>query len=381
MKKDFFSPLSQKDVDLLLKNSSSEVRSSTAIKVSQQYQKIKMSEKERKIAEDIFRLIANDVELQVREDLSQSLKECSFLPQDIVQKIIYDVSKVAVPFLKYLDAISDSDLIKILQTKDEAKQCAVAQRKTVSPIVCASLVNEGGEKPVALLASNYGAQISEKTYETMFEKFKQSTSVQIPLLVRPQVPLSIIEKLITKVSDELKKTLLTQKNLPQPLVTVLVSHVREKAILSLSETSTDYEIKNFVLHLHKENKLFPQFLLRAACLGDMKFFEYAMAVKAGIPVRNARILIYDSGLLGLERIYRESKMPKELFAPISLAVHTFQQMLEESEDGYKDHFQRRLLERLMMLFDEYHIAISSEDESYFLKKISQNKSMLEPASI
>ena len=70
--------LSQEDVDLLKQNPAPEVRSKTAQKVSCQY-KGQISETEKKIAEDIFRLIANDVEIGVRQTLAESLKDCANL--------------------------------------------------------------------------------------------------------------------------------------------------------------------------------------------------------------------------------------------------------------------------------------------------------------
>ena len=136
------------------------------------------------------------------------------------------------------------------------------------------------------------------------------------------------------------------------MITTLVSQTRDKAILTLSETSTDEEVRMLVIHLDGVDRLSPNLILRSLCLGDTHFFEYAMAVKAGIPIRNARILIYDSGSLGLERLYEETGMPESMFPAFSLAVKTYSQMLNETEDGSKDRFSHRLLERLLMQFDE-----------------------------
>ena len=156
------------------------------------------------------------------------------------------------------------------------------------------------------------------------------------------------------------------------VITTLVTQTREKAILNLSETSTEEDVRTLVIHLHNVDRLTPNLILRSVCVGDMKFFEYALAIKAGIPIRNARILIYDSGPLGLERLYEEAELPPEMFPAIRLAVRTFREMLEETEDGYRDHFQRRMIERLMMLFDANQIQLDKSDEDYFVQKIGQS---------
>ena len=364
--------LTQKDVDLLLSNPSTEVRSSTAKKVSEQYQFHHLTAKEKQIAEDIFRLITNDVEIKVREELSESLKTCTFLPYDIVQKIIYDVAAVAVPMIRYSEIITDDDLVKILKTKDEQKQCAIAERKTVSSLVCDQLIEESDKAPVIILIGNQGAEISEYSYNKLLDKFEACDEIHEPILTRAKVPVAIIEKVITKVSDELRKQLLTRHDLPVNVITTLVTQTREKAILNLSETSTEEDVRTLVIHLHNVDRLTSNLILRSVCVGDMKFFEYALAIKAGIPIRNARILIYDSGPLGLERLYEEAELPPEMFPAIRLAVRTFREMLEETEDGYRDHFQRRMIERLLMLFDANQIHLDKADEDYFVQKIGQS---------
>lgn len=372
VKKEALTKLTQKDVDLLLNNPSVDVRSSTARKVSEQYQLKSLTQKEKQIAEDIFRLITNDVEIQVREELAESLKTCTFLPYDIVQKIIFDVAAVAVPMIQYSEVISDEDLITILQTKDEEKQCAVAKRHRISPMVCDHLIEESDKTPVIILIGNQGADISEYSYNKLLDKFEACDEIHEPILMRAKVPVTILEKVITKVSDELRKQLLTRHDLPVNVITTLVTQTREKAILNLSETSTEEDVRTLVIHLHNVDRLTPNLILRSVCVGDMKFFEYALAIKAGIPIRNARILIYDSGPLGLERLYEEAELPPEMFPAVRLAVRTFREMLEETEDGYRDHFQRRMIERLLMLFDSNQIQLDKADEDYFVQKIGQS---------
>ena len=373
MVKKILSPfsLSKKDVDLLIQNPASEVRSQTARKVSAQYQS-DISEREKKIAEDIFRLIANDVEIEVRQELAESLKSCSSLPRDIVQKIIEDVAVVATPLIQYSDLLTEQDLIELVKSKDEEKQIAVASREKVPYRVSETLVEEATEKPVIVLISNNSSNISDYAYQRIMERFKDVDAVHRPLMMRSSIPVRILEKLITVVSDTLKQQLLMRRDLPVPLVTAIVSQTREKAILSLSEVSGETEVRNLVIHLNGVNRLTPNLILRAACVGDMKFFEYALALRAGIPIRNARILIYDSGQMGLERLYEEADLPEEMYPAVKLAVKTYREMMEETEDGYRDHFCRRLVERLLILFDDNHIEVEKSEMNYFLQKIGKN---------
>ena len=364
--------LTQKDVDLLLQNPDADVRCQTAQKVSAQYQET-INENEKKIAEDIFRLIANDVEIQVRQELAENLKKCPSLPRDIVQKIVSDVAVVAGPMIQFSKLLTEQDLIEIIKTNDEEKQMAVARRENVPFRVSETLIEEAAERPVVSLISNEKADISDYAYQRLMERFKDCENIHRPLLMRSHIPVRIFEKLINVISDTLKKQLLMRRDLPEPLVTAIVSQTREKAILSLSEASTEDEVRTLVIHLNGVNRLTPNLILRAACVGDMKFFEYALAMRASVPIRNARVLIYDSGQMGLERLYEEADLPSAMYPAICLAVKTYREMMGETEDGYRDHFCRRLLERLLISFDENDIHLDETDMNYFMQRIGKNE--------
>ncbi|MCC7259955.1 MAG: hypothetical protein IT567_02865, partial [Alphaproteobacteria bacterium] len=75
--------LSQKDVDMLTQELPADVRSMVAQKVSDRYRDGKLEVKERRVAEQIFRLLAHDTEMRVRRILSDQLKNDPHLPHDL----------------------------------------------------------------------------------------------------------------------------------------------------------------------------------------------------------------------------------------------------------------------------------------------------------
>ena len=107
--------LSKQDVERLSHDLSVENKALTAQKISAYYDGKDISERGRKLAEDIFRIMVEDVQIKVREVLSESLKNCKSIPRDIVLKLINDQDSVAVPFIKYYDNLTDEDLITILE--------------------------------------------------------------------------------------------------------------------------------------------------------------------------------------------------------------------------------------------------------------------------
>lgn len=359
--------LTQKDVDLLLSNPSESVQRETVSKIARAYVDGNLSPKEKKIAEDILKVALAKRDKAVCSAIASSWGEATFIKPELLLALIdADEDMVGVVLQKF-KAIDESLLKKLIDEKKYLVE--IAGRSDLSSSLMERLVETGDERAVQKLIED--KKLTDFIYNEILETFPENENIQKALLMRPQVPLDVLEKMLPNLSDNMKKYLLVRRDLPVDLVTSLVSQTREKSILTLSEKSTEDEVRMLVIHLESADRLTPNLILRSVCVGDMKFFEYALAIKAGIPIRNARILIYDSGDFGLERLYEEADLPTQLFPAVRLAVRTFSEMLRETEDGFHDHFTRRLVERLMVLFDQHHIELSAEDTDYFAQKVGQ----------
>ena len=117
---------------------------------------------------------------------------------------------------------------------------------------------------------------------------------------RADLPVTIAERLVVMVSDKLQSYLISHHELPVSLATDMVLQSRERATLHFSLGSSEQELERLVRQMHRNQRLTPLPVLRALCLGDLAFFEVALAVMARIPRINARILIHDAGPNGLD---------------------------------------------------------------------------------
>ena len=153
------------DIEKLLSDHSVDVRGDTIRKLSLMYAENDFVEKEKQIAEDIFRLAAKDVEERIRETLSVNLAVSKELPKDVVKTLATDPSDaVATPVLQYSPALSSEDLIEIVKTGNDARQTAVASRADVEEEVASAIAVHGREQAVQTLVKNEGAQITEKRF-------------------------------------------------------------------------------------------------------------------------------------------------------------------------------------------------------------------------
>src|ERR1700677_4616560 len=117
--------LSLQDVDRLLSESSSDIRAELADKVASNLAGLSLAPAEIKVALEIVRILARDVEEKVRASISRALRHSAHLPHDVAQRLADDVDTVALPLLTASLILTDEDLIKLVRGGSASKQEAI----------------------------------------------------------------------------------------------------------------------------------------------------------------------------------------------------------------------------------------------------------------
>ncbi len=322
--------LSQDHVDRLLQDRSPAARAETAASVAAAFADGDLAPRERRMAEGIIGLLAADVADEVRESLAEHIKHSPLLPHSLAVSLAQDIESVALPILRASDVLTDDDLIGIVQAGSEAKQFAIAERRTVSEAVAHALVETGRRGVICVLLANDGAQIAAPSLEAALDSFQDDEDVTALMVERRELPLAVTERLVSTLSETLRERLIQRHNLPDSLVADLALHGRERALSRLvTDESRVVEIESLVDRLHATGKLTPTLLLRAICVGDLHFFEAGMARMAGVPIDNARILLYDRGPLGYRGLYSKTELPSELYHAFRVAIDVVREARQE----------------------------------------------------
>ncbi len=363
--------ISSEDIKNLSQNLCAETKISTVQKISAYYNGNNLTPKGIKLAEDIFKILAHDVEIKVREILSESLKNSHNIPQDIIDSLINDQDSVAIPFIKCYDSFTRSDLLRILELPNINKQKAVAQRINLSEDISQYIVDRCPEEVVGALILNNSAPIPDKAYDTIVSKYKDSENIKTCLVYRQELPIAVIEKIVNTLSQELKRRLITTHNLPTNLASDIVEQVKEKATLKISEDfSSDKQIEELVHQLYTANRLSPSLVVRSICLGDLKFFEYALVYLSNTPITEIRKILFSSSMDFMVRnLLRKAYIPKSMFPAVFSALEVLREIRFDIQENDRQNFSHRVIERILSLSganDEF----KEEDVKYLISKIS-----------
>ncbi|OAB55561.1 hypothetical protein AY600_08575 [Phormidium willei BDU 130791] len=341
--------LSYRDVERLLSDRSASAQIETMQKVVGQLEGGGLSYEARRLAEAVVEAYSRHAEQAVREALAWQVAHSPLLNRELAARLAQDIASVAFPVLRHGGALDESLLLEIVAEGDDRKQIAVAQRRAVSPRVSDALVDQGSEAAVVALMGNAGAEIPEPAYDRALDRFDGLSSVAHAVAGRAALPAHVAEKLVHRVAEEMRRTLVARHRLSPVLLRGLVDHARESvtSLLVKPVAGRREDLHLFVEHLCVNNRLSPSLMLRALCAGDVGFFVAALARLCRIAPDNARRLALQGGALGLRAAFEKAGIPVALLPPFHSAVEVVNEMdYGEADEQQRRAFQVRALARV-----------------------------------
>ena len=364
--------LTMDDVKQLKTDPSPAVRAGTAAKLAQHFNAIPFAPAELALAEQIFRIMVRDAEVRVREALSANLRANPRLPHDVAVALARDVDSVALPILSASDVLTADDLLQIISSQGSLIRLdAIAGRKEVDARVSDAIVQNGSETVVAKLLANPGAAIAEPTLHKVVDKFGHSEAVQAPLVHRDALPITIAERLVTRVAEHLRTHLLSHHKVSADIALELILQSRERATVGLAMGVSEESLKALVSQLQANNRLSGSLVVRAVCMGNLRFFEHALAALAGLPIDNTRLLIHDPGDKGLRTVWAKTRLPEASYPAVHAALTVIAQTELDGRDLDPERYSRRIIERILTQYESVGIQFDNDDLEYLLAKVTQ----------
>lgn len=358
--------LTEEDIRTLVRGVSAEERAAAAQKLCQTIDRTPLGEEERELAAEILRVMAADAAELVRRSLAVALKDSPLVPRDVALKLARDVESVALPMLSFSPAFTDDDLVEIVRLGGPVRQLAIAKRPALSRKVTDTLAEHGQERAVATACSNEGADFAERSLQKIVDRFEASERVLAAVAYRRVLPLSVTERLVRMVGEQVRDHLISCHALSPETALELALSATERATVDLvDQAGRTADVKGFVSHLSSAQQLTASLLLRGLAQGHMTFFEWGVAELAGVPHHRTWLMIHDAGPLGLRAIYERAGLPARLFPAFRAGVDTYHSM--EFDGGARD--RERFQERMLQRFLTQPQAAAREDVEYLIDKM------------
>ncbi len=360
--------LTNDDIRMLVKGATPDERALAAHRLCRKIDRAELSEDERLQAQEILRVMAADAAELVRRALAVTLKTSPLLPPDVANRLARDVESVSLPVISFSPVFTDQDLAEIIRLGGPVRQMAIARRPKLSSKVTGLLVEQAPEDVVAAVCANDNARFSDLALQKALDRFAKSESVLQAVAYRAVLPLSVTERLIDMVGDQLREHILDNHALSAERALEIIVGAKERATIDLvDQAGRTADPKAFVAHLNRAGRLTPSLLLRALAHGHMTFVEWGLAELAGVPHHRTWLMVHDAGALGLKAVYERAGLPSRLYAAFRAGVDAYHGMEFDGRPGERERFQEHMLQRFLTSSQ----AVSREESDYLLDKLDR----------
>jgi uncharacterized protein (DUF2336 family) len=232
-----------------------------------------LSERERTLMFDILHQVVHDIEMTIRQTISNQIATLPDTPPELAVILANDDVEVAYPILTQSEVLQDAQLIETIRHRTLEHQMAIAIRHTVSVDVSDALVETGSEDVIRTLLENSGARISQATMEYLVEESSRLNTFQEPILRRHDLDPNLAKRMFMWVSAALRKYIVENFDLEKSVVDDLL----EKAALQEAGGETHFgtpsnKSDELVAELAEENAVTPELLISALRNGQVHLF-------------------------------------------------------------------------------------------------------------
>ena len=318
----------------------------------------RVGDDEREAIEAALMLVADDPDLAVRRRLAEVLAEADGAPRHLLLTLLDDHPSVAVAVAARSQALIDAELVDVVAHGADEVRLAVAGRRRVGPTVATALAEAADRAACIALLDNAGADIPALALERLVERFGEFAEIRRALLARPHVPITVRHRVLEKLAEAMENLVVVKSWMGRDRAEATTRDSREKATIALAAAASAAETVVLVEHLRRTGLLTTRLMLRAACIGNLRFVEEALARLADVPSNRVAALVADGRESALRALYRRAAMPDRAWPAFHAAIEVHRELLAETggldgRPGDQARFSRRLVERVLTRFTAF----------------------------
>ena len=166
------------------------------------------TDRESQLFDEIIGAVASDLETQVRIELARKVAVSNVPVQRTARRLAMDVIEVARPVLEHSKALSEADLIEVIQAKSQDHMMAVTKRPHLGENVSSALVAKGEDRVIVSLLENRTARMSRETYERVAERAEVNPVLHAPFVRNAHIPLDLLNNVYLKVEHDLRREIM-----------------------------------------------------------------------------------------------------------------------------------------------------------------------------
>lgn len=272
---------------------------------------------ERQHFDVILSKVTESVEIALRAEIAHKLADVPTAPRGLVRQLAHDAITVAQPILERSAALTEEDLIQVVQQRTQDHMKAISRRREVPEQLAAELVERGDREVLVTLAGNQGARFSGDTMTRLVEHSRTISDLQPPLTVRYDLPPHLLTQMYFFVSSALKREILKRSDLLDPALIDEAIEGNRVRILKQAISEADAEVgdaRKFVEAKIRSNQLNETLLKDLIDHRRSTEFLLCFAHYVGVDPSTAQRILSDGSFESLAIACRAAGLERSTFA-------------------------------------------------------------------
>jgi uncharacterized protein (DUF2336 family) len=280
------------------------------------------TEKESALFDEIVGAVSSDMEQAVRIELARKVAISNAPLQKTARRLAMDEIEVARPVIERSRALTERDLIDVINAKSQDHMMAVTKRPDVTESVSSALVHKGEDRVVASLLENRTARLNRPTYERVAERAQLSPVLHAPFVKNHNVPLDLLNNVYLKVEHDLRREIMRKFHGVSPAeLEAALEASRNHLSSAYGALPEDYQTaRDLVRGMEAKGQLKPPVLVQLLRENKKTAFLVAFAQLVDVEFDLGRRLIDGKDLDALAMLCRGAGFDRGLFVTICLLV-------------------------------------------------------------
>ncbi len=280
------------------------------------------NEKEAVLFDEIVGAVAADLETQVRVELARKVAESNAPLNRTARRLAMDHIEVARPVIERSHALTEKDILDVIEQKSQDHMMAVTKRPDIGENVSSALVAKGEDRVVASLLENRTARMDRRTFEAVADRAQVSPVLHAPFVRNQHVPLDLLNNVYLKVENGLRREIMRKFHGVSPAeLEAALEASRNHLSSAYGALPADYqECKDQVDAMDKRGALKPPVLVQLLRENRRTAFYIAFSKLVDVEFDLTRRLVQAKDIDALAMLCRGAGFDRGLFVTISLLV-------------------------------------------------------------
>ena len=280
------------------------------------------SENESVLFDEIVGAVAQDLETQVRIELSRKVSTSTAPLRLTARRLAMDDIAVAAPVLEKSKSLTETDILEIIDKKSQDHMLAVTKRPDIGEKVSSLLVQKGEDRVLVSLLQNSSARLDRETYQRVAERAETSAVLHAPFVRNANVPLDMLNNVYLRVELDLRREIMRKFHGVSPAeLEAALEASRNHLSAAYGALPSDYaEAKDLVAKLDKAGSLKPAVLVQLLREERRTAFGVAFAQLVDVEFDLAQRLVDGKDLDALAMLCRGAGFDRALFVTICIMI-------------------------------------------------------------